>query len=141
MQDENYNVLIKKPATPGYEDHEAVILQGHMDMVCEKVPGSKHDFEKDPLQLYVENGWLKAKDTTLGADDGVAVAYILAILDEKELGHPDLECVINVTEEPGVYGAGAFDTAQLKAKKFIGLDGCMEGTSTILTSGVIGGSF
>lgn len=141
IQDEKYNVLIKKPATPGYEDHEPIILQGHMDMVCEKVPGSGHDFEKDPLQLYVEDGWLKARNTTLGADNGVAVAYILAILDEEELQHPDLECVLNVSEEPGVYGAIAFNTAQLKGKKFIGLDGCTEGTSTILTTGVIGGSF
>lgn len=141
MQDDALNVFIKKPATPGYEDHEPVILQGHMDMVCEKEPGSDHDFMKDPLELYVEDGWLKARETTLGADDGVAVAYILAILDDDELEHPPLECVINTAEEAGVLGALAFDTSLLTGKKLVGLDGCTEGTSTILTSGVIGGSF
>lgn len=141
MQDSANNVLIKKPAAPGYETHEPIILQGHMDMVCEKVAGSSHDFKKDPLQLYVEDGWLKARGTTLGGDDGVAVAYILAILADEELKHPALECVINTGEEAGVLGTQAFDVSTLSAKKFIGLDGCTEGTSTILTSGVIGGSF
>lgn len=141
IQDEALNVFIKKPATAGYEDHDPIILQGHMDMVCEKNPGSEHDFKKDPLELYVENGWLKAKETTLGADDGVAVAYILAILDDDTLEHPPLECVINTGEEAGVLGSLAFDTSLLTGKKLIGLDGCTEGTSTILTSGVIGGSF
>lgn len=141
VQDDAYNVFIKKPATPGYENHETIILQGHMDMVCEKVPDSKHDFLTDPLKLYIEDGWLTAEETTLGADDGVAVAYILAILDDENLEHPALECVINTGEEAGVLGAKAFDTSILTGKKFIGLDGCTEGTSTIMTSGVIGGTF
>lgn len=139
--DDMKNIVIWKPATPGYEDHPPVSLQGHMDMVCEKAPGVEHDFEKDPLKLRVVDGFLMATDTTLGADDGVAVALMMALLESDDYQHPELECIFTVSEEPGVIGASAFDCSILKAKKMIGLDGLTEGTSTVLTSGVIHGDF
>ena len=85
IQDEVNNVIIFQPGTPGYEESEPVILQGHMDMVCEKTSDSTHDFKNDGLELYVEDGFLKAKDTTLGGDDGVAVAMALALMDSEDI--------------------------------------------------------
>ena len=105
IQDEVNNVIIFQPGTPGYEESEPVILQGHMDMVCEKTSESTHDFENDGLELYVEDGFLKAKDTTLGGDDGVAVAMALALLDSREIPHPPIEAVFTVDEELGMEGA------------------------------------
>lgn len=102
IQDEVNNVIIFQPGTPGYEESELVILQGHMDMVCEKTSESTHDFENDGLELYVEDGFLKAKDTTLGGDDGVAVAMALALLDSREIPHPPIEAVFTVDEELGM---------------------------------------
>ena len=92
------NVIIRKPASPGYEDAPAMILQGHVDMVCEKDADSTHDFSRDPLQLIQEDDWLFAKGTTLGGDDGIAVAYMLAILESGEIPHPALECLFTVDE-------------------------------------------
>ena len=91
IQDEALNVIIKKPGTQGYENKEAVILQGHMDMVGEKTSESDHDFEKDPLKLRVVDGHLYATDTTLGGDNGIAVAMGLAVLDSDDLEHPPIE--------------------------------------------------
>ena len=88
IQDELNNVIIKKPGTKGYEESEPVIIQGHLDMVCEKAENSEHDFTKDPLDLYVEDGFVRARDTTLGADDGIAVAIALALLDSSDIPHP-----------------------------------------------------
>ncbi|MGN0708833.1 MAG: aminoacyl-histidine dipeptidase, partial [Anaerovoracaceae bacterium] len=93
-QDEKNNVIIYKDASEGYEDAAPVILQGHMDMVCEKVPGSKHDFTKDPIDMKVEGDWITADGTTLGGDDGVAMAMILTVLDSDTLKHPAIEAVI-----------------------------------------------
>ena len=87
-RDAMHNVLIYKPASVGYEQHEPVLLQAHTDMVCEKNQATDFDFEKEPLQIYIEEGMLKAKGTTLGADDGVGVAYMLALLAEDTLSHP-----------------------------------------------------
>ena len=98
-QDEVYNVIVKKQASKGYENHDPVIIQGHIDMVCVKTPDSKHDFDKDSLELYVENGFLKAKDTTLGADCGHGISYMLSVLDDDNLQHPPLECLFTVQEE------------------------------------------
>ena len=117
IQDEVNNVIIFQPGTPGYEESEPVILQGHMDMVCEKTSESTHDFENDGLELYVEDGFLKAKDTTLGGDDGVAVAMALALLDSREIPHPPIEAVFTVDEELGMEGAEAIDLTVLKGKK------------------------
>ena len=105
IQDEVNNVIIFQPGTPGYEESEPVILQGHMDMVCEKTSDSTHDFKNDGLELYVEDGFLKAKDTTLGGDDGVAVAMALALMDSEDIPHPPIEAVFTVDEELGMEGA------------------------------------
>lgn len=135
IRDNYNNVLIKKDATEGYEDHDVVILQGHTDMVAEKNKDSNHNFDTDPLELIIEDGWLRANNTTLGADDGVAVAYMLAILDSKELKHPPLECIFTVQEEVGLIGAVNFDTSVLKGKRLIGLDSSGEHQTTISSTG------
>ncbi len=116
IQDELNNVIIKKPGTKGYEESEPVIIQGHLDMVCEKAENSDHDFTKDPLDLYVEDGFVRARDTTLGADDGIAVAIALALLDSSDIPHPPLEAVFTVDEEVGMGGAEGIDLTPLKRK-------------------------
>lgn len=126
-QDELNNVVIIKEASEGYESAEPVIIQGHMDMVCEKENGSTIDFEKDGLELYVDDGFVKAKDTTLGGDDGIAVAYALALLDSKELKHPRLEVVITVDEEIGMLGAIDIDLSMLKGHIMLNIDSDVEG--------------
>ena len=98
-QDEWNNVIIKKPGTKGYENSEPVIIQGHLDMVCEKTEESDHDFLTDPLELMVEDGYVTAKDTTLGADNGIAIAMALAVLDSDTLEHPPVEALFTVDEE------------------------------------------
>ncbi len=126
-QDELNNVIIIKEATAGYEKAEPVIIQGHMDMVCEKESGCPIDFEKDGLELYIEDGFVKAKDTTLGGDDGIAVAYSLALLESTEYAHPRLEVVITVDEETGMSGAYGIDLSMLKGKKMLNIDSDEEG--------------
>ncbi len=126
-QDDINNVIIIKEATVGYESSAPVIIQGHMDMVCEKESGCAIDFEKDGLALYVEDGFVKAKDTTLGGDDGIAVAYALALLESKEYAHPRLEVVITVDEETGMNGAYGIDLSMLKGKKMLNIDSDEEG--------------
>ena len=121
-RDDENNVFIRKPATEGYENVPAILLQGHTDMVCEKNSDSKHNFLTDPLDIYVENGKLRARGTTLGADDGAGVAAMLAILDSSDLSHPLLECLFTTGEETGMYGAENFDTSVITAKKLINLD-------------------
>jgi dipeptidase D len=127
IQDKALNVIIKKPGTPGYENSPTVILQGHMDMVCEKNKDVEHDFTKDPLKLYVENGELKARGTTLGADNGVAVAAALAILDSNDLKHPPLEALMTTGEEIGLLGAAAVDPGNLDGRLLLNLDSGGEG--------------
>jgi dipeptidase D len=122
FRDDLYNVVVKKPATKGYESSPAVMLQAHMDMVCVKDPGSKHDFTKDPIILNVEDhDRLNAVGTSLGADDLYGVSYMLAIMEE-DFPHPPLEFVFTTQEENGCWGAKALDCSKLKAKKMIGLD-------------------
>lgn len=127
------SVIIYKPASPGYEGHPPVILQAHIDMVCEKTPESTHDFDKDPLELYIEDGYVRAKDTTLGADDGAGVAYILAILEDEQLPHPPLECIFTVQEEVTSVGVEVLDPADVTARRMIGLDDG-GGTTTFVSS-------
>ncbi len=115
------NVLISAPATEGREGIAPVLLQGHTDMVCEKNAGIEHDFSKDPLALYEEDGWIHARGTTLGADNGVAVAMMLAILDGEE--HPPIECLFTTSEEVGLDGAIAFDYRNVSARRMINMDG------------------
>lgn len=127
IRDEHNNVIIFKDASGGYEEHPAVILQGHLDMVCERTSDSDHDFGKDGLSLYVEDGFVKAKDTTLGGDDGIAVAYALAVLDDDSLLHPAIEAVFTVDEEIGMLGAQAMDMTPLKGKYLLNIDSEEEG--------------
>lgn len=136
IQDEVKNVIIFKPGTAGYENSEPVILQGHMDMVCEKTPDSEHDFKKDPLDLYIEDGYIRARNTTLGGDDGIAVAMAMALLDSDDIPHPPIEAVFTVDEETGMGGATGIDMSVLKGHKLINIDSEEEG---ILTTGCAGG--
>ena len=121
-RDAVHNVFIKKLATPGRESEEAVMLQAHTDMVCEKNADTVHDFLTDGLDLYVENGWLSANGTTLGADDGIGVAVMLALLDGAAESHPALECLFTVSEETGMDGVMNFDFSKVSARKLLNLD-------------------
>ena len=127
-QDENNNVVIVKEASAGYEAAEPIIIQGHMDMVCEKEKGVDIDFEKDGLKLYIDGDFLKAEGTTLGGDDGIAVAYALALLDSQEIAHPKLEVVITVDEEIGMLGADAIDLSMLTGHIMLNIDSDVEGS-------------
>lgn len=121
-QDKFWNVIVRKPASKGYEDAPVVMLEGHMDMVCVKTPESTHDFSHDPIEIYVDDkGDIRAKDTTLGADDGYGVAYMLAVMEE-DFPHPPLELVFTVQEENGCNGVDALDAGKLKSRRMIGLD-------------------
>lgn len=135
-RDEANNVVIKKPATKGYENRPAIIFQGHTDMVAEKKPGAKIDMEKDGLELFIDGDFLKARDTTLGGDDGVAIAYALAVLDSDDIPHPDFEAVFTSDEEIGLLGAAALDTSDIKGRLLINIDSDVEG---IFTAGCAGG--
>lgn len=135
IKDNTNNVIIYKNATKGYENAETVILQGHLDMVCQKADGYEIDFDKDPLKLYVDGDFLKAENTTLGADNGIAVAMIMAILESNDIPHPALEAVFTTDEEIGMVGALALDTSLLKGKKMLNLDSEEEDTLTVSCAG------
>ena len=135
MVDEMKNVIIIKEATPGYENAEPIILQGHLDMVCEKRPDKEKDFLTEGLDLCTDGKLIWADGTTLGGDDGIAVAYCLALLAAKDLQHPRLEVVLTVDEETGLYGAEAIDLSMLKGKKLINLDSEEEGVFTVGCAG------
>ena len=122
MQDQNYNVVIKKKASEGYEDFSPLILQGHMDMVWEKNKDTKFNFETQGIELVEREGFLKANGTTLGADNGIAVAYALAILDSDDIKHPALEILITTDEEEGMSGAENLDYSVFDGKTLINLD-------------------
>ncbi|MFR3766372.1 MAG: aminoacyl-histidine dipeptidase [Blautia sp.] len=139
VQDEMNNIVIYKPATPGYENAPTVIIQGHMDMVCEKRPDVEHDFTKDPLNISVQDGYVTANGTTLGGDDGIAVAYGLALLESKEIAHPALEVLITVDEEIGLLGAVGLDCSVLKGRRLINLDSEAEGSLWISCAGGLSG--
>lgn len=129
------NVLIKRAATPGYENKPAVLLQGHLDMVCEKVPGLEFDFLKDAIQTEERDGWLYAKSTTLGADDGAAVAIMLAILDDKDYKSPAIECLFTTSEETALVGATNFDYTKIDARRMINIDTEEEGEAVAGSAG------
>ncbi|HCI6803542.1 TPA: beta-Ala-His dipeptidase [Klebsiella quasipneumoniae subsp. similipneumoniae] len=118
-QDEMDNILIRKPASPGYESAPALLLHGHMDMVCVKEACSAHDFTKDPLTLKVTGDYIHADRTSLGADNGIGVSYIMALLESNDLPHPALEAVITVMEEMGKAGANKFNVSSLRAKRMV----------------------
>ena len=126
-QDEAYNVIIKKPASEGYGPSPALMLQGHMDMVCVHDADYPIDMEKEPIKLIVEDGFVRADHTTLGGDDGIAVAMGLAILEDDSLEHPDLEVVFTTEEEVGMDGVIALDVSDLKAAYLLNLDSEKEG--------------
>ena len=138
--DEAMNVIMRVPATPGYEDHEGVILQAHMDMVAEKDGDVQHDFLKDPIETYIDGDFLKAKGTTLGADDGIGIAMALAAITDPDLQHPAIECLFTVDEETGLTGAMKLQDGMLKSKRLINIDseddgqifiGCAGGIDTL----------
>ena len=140
VTDEAMNVIMRVPATPGYEDHEGGILQAHMDMVCEKNGDVEHDFMSDPIQTYVDGEWLKAKGTTLGADDGIGISMALAAITDKTLPHPAIECLFTVDEETGLTGAMKLQDGVLRHKRLINIDseddgqifiGCAGGIDTL----------
>ncbi|MFI3313155.1 MAG: M20/M25/M40 family metallo-hydrolase, partial [Eubacteriales bacterium] len=131
------NVIIKKPATAGYENKPTVILQGHMDMVCEKTPETVFDFRKDGLCLVTDGVKVWADGTTLGGDNGIAVAYSLAILDSDTIQHPSLEAVFTTDEEVGMVGATALDGNHLQGRMLLNLDSEEAG---VLTVGCAGGA-
>ncbi len=135
-QDEAWNVVIVKEASAGYEDREPLILQGHLDMVCEKKPDCTIDFTKDGLRLGIEGDYVYAEGTTLGGDDGIAVAYALAILADDSIVHPRLEAVFTTGEEVGMDGATVLDVSMLKSHTVLNLDSEEEG---ILLVGCAGG--
>lgn len=135
-QDALGNVVIISPATKGYEDVEPIMLQGHIDMVGDQAPDCEIDLKTDGLRLGVEDDWIYAKGTTLGADNGIAVAYMLAVLDSKELCHPRLEAIFTVSEEVGLLGAAAIDLSSCKANRLLNIDSEEEG---IFTAGCAGG--
>lgn len=126
-QDELYNVIIIKEASKGYADRPTVIIQGHLDMVCEKEDDSTTDFEKDGIDLLITDGYIHADKTTLGGDDGIAIAYALALLDSDEIEHPKLEVVFTVCEELGMEGAQGIDLSMLSGRMLLNLDSEEEG--------------
>lgn len=134
-RDVHDNVVIIREAAAGYETAAPVLLQGHLDMVCEKAPGCRKDMEKDGLDLAEENGWVYAKGTTLGGDDGIAVAMMLALLAEKELPAPRLECIITSDEEVGMLGAAAWQPTLITGRNMINLDSEEEGIFTVSCAG------
>lgn len=134
-RDAIFNVIIKKPASAGAKEKPAVMLQGHTDMVCEKLAGVAHDFTTDPLDLIIKDGVLSANGTTLGGDNGAAIACMLAILDDDTLTYPALECVFTTQEEIGLNGAEALDKSLLSARTMINLDSEDEGVATVSCAG------
>ena len=142
--DEAGNVLISKPATAGYEKHKTIILQSHIDMVCEKNSDVVHDFDTDPIDTYIDGDWVKARGTTLGADNGIGMSMMLAVLASDDLKHPALECLFTVDEETGLTGAFALKQNFLSGEIVINLDseddgevfvGCAGGIDTVAKLG------
>ena len=140
VADEAMNVIMRVPATAGYEEHPTVILQAHMDMVCEKNSDTVHDFMTDPIETYVDGDWLKARGTTLGADNGIGIAMALAAITDPDLQHPAIECLFTVDEETGLTGAMKLQDGYLRGTRLINLDseddgqifiGCAGGIDTL----------
>ena len=120
--DAGNNVVMRKPATPGMENRKGVILQAHMDMVPQKSPESNHNFETDPIETWIDGEWVKAKNTTLGADNGMGVAAIMAVMEAKDLKHGPVEALITADEETGMYGANDLPTGELNGDILLNLD-------------------
>ena len=135
-RDKTNNVLINAPATEGCEDRPALLLQGHTDMVCEKNEGVEHDFDTQGLELYEEDGWIRARGTTLGADNGVAVAVMLCVLDGGVDSHGPLQCLFTASEEVGLDGVKSFDYSRIYARRMINMDSVDE---SLIIAGCAGG--
>jgi dipeptidase D len=134
--DEEMNVLIEVPATEGFEAAQTLVLQGHMDMVCEKTKGFKHDFDNDPIELvYTDDGWLTANQTTLGADNGIAIAMAMVAATDKNVGHPPLELLFTTDEETGLTGASSLQPGFIKGKQLLNIDSEDEGVFTVGCAG------
>ena len=131
------NIVMKKPASPGMENRKGVILQAHMDMVPQKTPESTHDFEKDPIEAYVDGEWVRAKGTTLGADNGLGVAAIMAVMEDKTLKHGPVEALITADEETGMYGANGLPEGELDGDILLNLDSETWGKFVIGSAGGI----
>jgi len=138
IQDETDTLIIRKPASAGYENSETVILQGHLDMVCEKNNDTVHDFLNDPLDLYIDEDWICAKGTTLGADNGIAIAYAMALMEGKDLAHPRLEFILTTNEEAGMDGAKNLDPTYITGTRLINLDSEDEGVFLSSCAGGMG---
>ena len=134
-QDEMNNVILIKEASAGYEEAQPVILQGHLDMVCEKAPGCEKNMAREGLDLAVEGDYIYAEGTTLGGDDGIAVAMTLAALDDESLPHPRLEVILTTEEEVGMDGAMALDVSPIRGRKLLNLDSEAEGVFTVSCAG------
>lgn len=137
IQDGALNIIIKKPASIGYENAPAVIIQGHMDMVCEKNSDKEHDFEKDPINLVVKGDYIYADRTTLGADDGIAVAYAMTLLEDNTIEHPAMEVLLTTDEEAGMSGAMALQPHYINGKIVLNLDSEEEGKLLVSCAGGI----
>ncbi len=137
FKDNAENIVMRKPATLGMENRKTVILQAHMDMVPQKEMSSNHNFETDPIQTYIDGEWVKAKGTTLGADDGLGVAAIMAVMEAKDLKHGPIEALITADEETGMFGANALPADELKGEILLNLDTEQEGEMIIGSAGGI----
>ena len=135
IRDAADNIIIKKPGTAGYENSAPLILQGHLDMVCAKDPDCEKDMATEPIELYVDGDCLRARGTSLGGDNIIAVAMTMAILDSDDIPHPPIEAVFTVDEEVGLLGASALDFSNLKAKRMLNLDSEEEGVFTVCCAG------
>ena len=135
FKDEAENIVMRKPSTPGMENRKTVILQAHMDMVPQKEQTSTHNFETDPIQTYIDGDWVKAKGTTLGADDGLGVAAIMAVMEAKDLKHGPIEALITSDEETGMYGANNLPAGELTGEILLNLDTEQEGELIIGSAG------
>lgn len=133
--DEAGNLVIRVPATAGFEQAPIIVLQGHMDMVCEKTPDSPHDFTRDPIRCIIEGEWLHADRTTLGADDGIAIALAMALVEDESVGHPPLELLFTVEEEVGIGGANKLQPGFAQGKILLNLDSEEEGTFIVGCAG------
>lgn len=137
FKDEADNIVMRKPASPGMENRKGVILQAHMDMVPQKTPESTHDFEKDPIEAYVDGEWVRAKGTTLGADNGIGVAAIMAVMEDKTLKHGPVEALITADEETGMFGANGLPAGELNGDILLNLDSETWGKFVIGSAGGI----
>lgn len=137
FQDPAGNIVMRKPATPGYEDRKVVLLQAHMDMVPQKTPESTHNFETDPIETYIEDGWVHARGTTLGSDDGIGVAAIMGVMESADLKHGPVEALITRDEETGMYGANELPEGELNSDILMNLDSELWGKFVIGSAGGI----